>query len=88
MKVIITESQYLKVRFTRRAGLPPTQYVKDSYTYYNPCEFQSFHHWIQRLIDDSLQDWMDLEDMDYITDIIQGDMWDELKSYYDENCNQ
>ena len=88
MKYIITESQYLKMRFARRMGQVPYQYVKDSYAYNHPCEFQSFHHWIQKLIDVSIQNWMELEDLDYITDYIQGDMWDELYSYFNQKCKE
>ena len=86
MKYIITESQYLKMRFTRRAGQSPKQFIKDTRAYKNPCEFKSFNHFIQRLIDDGLFDWMELEDMDYYTDFVQGDMWDELYSHYNEQC--
>jgi len=87
MKYIISESQYNKIRFARRLGQFPTQYVKDNYTYKNPCEFKSFHHWIERLIDDSLFEWMNVEDIDYVTDLIQGDLWEELISYYNQKCN-
>lgn len=86
MKYVISESQYHKIKFARRVGQFPKQFVKDTYTYKNPCEFKSFHHWIQRLIDDTIQDWMELEDLDYVTDIIQGDLWDELNSYYNRKC--
>ena len=86
MRYILTESQYNKVKFMRRVGQTPKQFLKNSYSYQNPCEFKSFHHFIQRLMDDGLFDWMDYEDMVYYTDFIQGDMWDELHSYYDENC--
>jgi hypothetical protein len=86
MKIIITESQYRKIRFARRSNQFPTQFLKNTHTYKNPCEFPSFHHWIERLIDDVLHEWMNLEDIDYVTDLIQGDLWSELNSYYNQKC--
>ena len=86
MKYIISESQYNKIRFARRVGQFPIQFVKDTYTYKNPCEFKKFSHWIQRLIDDTIMDWMEEADLDYVSDIIRGDLWDELVSYYSQKC--
>lgn len=86
MKYLIKESQFNRLRFIRRQGEFPRQYIKNLDTYQNPCKFKKFNQFIQRIIDDSIFDWMELKDMDYITDFIQGDMWEELEDYYHQKC--
>ena len=88
MKILITESQYHKLRFMRRVGQSPITHIKTLSSYKNPCRFETFHHFIQRLVDDSLFSWMGFEDEEYVVDLIYGDMWNHLESYYSKECQQ
>ena len=86
MKYILTESQYHKLRFIRRVGEPPILFIKNLSSYKNACRYETFNHFIQRLVDDSLFHWMGPEDEEYIVNLIYGEMWDELGHYYSKKC--
>ena len=86
MKYLITESQYHKLRFIRRVSQSPLPFIKNLSSYKKPCKFETFNHFIQRLVDDSLFHWMGPEDEEYIVGLIYGEMWDELGDYYSKKC--
>lgn len=87
MKFIITESQNRRLRLIRRTERHPRQYVLDYIRFIrNICRFGSFGRFINHLQEDVRQEWMESEDMDYIRDYIGGEMYEELKSYYESEC--
>ena len=87
MKYLITESQALRLRFVRRVHMSPREYVMLNISYMKDiCRFGSFGVFMQRLLDELPQDWMEYEDLDYIVDFANGEMYNELRRLYKEKC--
>jgi len=87
MKYIITESQALRLRFVRRVQMSPREYVMLNISYMKDiCRFGSFRAFMDKLMDELLQDWMEYEDFDYIVDFANGEMYNELRGLYKEKC--
>ena len=86
MKYIITESQDKKIRFMRRVGYSPRKWVVIHLLNEKGICDDTFELFLETLTENSIFSWMTWDDMEYMNDFIRGEMWFDLKDYYDKNC--
>ena len=91
MKFIITEEQNLKLRFMRRYN-EIIEFIKDCYSYHNPCEYSNYESFLYGLevdyLDSFIANWLHSDDENELWDIIIENFGDELRTHYYNKCGK